>query len=51
MFTLYPIPKGGVVMSGGCRCDCAYCDQGSHCGKNDDGCYFFDEEEDEDDDN
>lgn len=30
---------------GGCACECAFCDQGSHCGDVDKGCRFFEEED------
>jgi hypothetical protein len=29
------------VPPGGCDCDCAYCDQGSHCGEAENGCRFY----------
>lgn len=35
--------------AGGCECDCDYCDQGSHCGRTEHGCYFFVEEDPDDD--
>lgn len=34
---------------GGCDCDCAQCDNGSHCGNAGNGCRFFEDEEDEED--
>jgi hypothetical protein len=29
------------TVSGGCRCNCARCDTGEHCGKKANGCYFY----------
>lgn len=34
------------VEAGGCECDCARCNEGSHCGEEDNGCRFYDDDDD-----
>jgi len=35
---------------GSCECECARCDQGYHCGRTDEGCYYHDPDKEPDED-